>query len=394
MEISAYKSLVEYKDVAYLCASSCLNCTMNYPSFTPSCPSLERFGFMSYSSKGRSAIIQAYMSGNLPLSESFAQVIFSCALCGACRNGCQQDWKNYILEVFQAMREEFVEKGKAPALVRDYFKSMSLYSNPYKEPQESRGQWAEGLGVPGYAGQEYLYYVGDVGSYDKKGQQGVKALAQILLKAKVSFGILGKEESSDGNEVNKLGERGLFQSLAENNIEQFNKLGVTKILTISPHAFNAFKNDYPAFGGKYEVVHYTQLLAQLITEGKLSVKDSFKAKITYHDPCFLGRHNEEYEAPRTLLQAIDGVDFVEMERNRETAFCCGGGGGNFATDFLGGNEKAPNRVRIREAAATGAEILAVACPTCSTMLEDGLKGEGLENKLKVMDLAEILERLI
>lgn len=391
MEEKKFKTLEDYKDVAFLCASSCLNCIMTYPSFQPSCPSKEKYEFMSYSSKGRSGLIQGYLAGKMPLSESFVRIIYSCALCGACRAGCQQDWKKYNLEVFEAMREEILEQGKAPPLIRDFLKSIQLYGNPYKEPQENRGKWAEGLVIKEFSGDEYLYYVGSVGSYDQKAQKGARALAEVLLKAGVSFGILGSAETCDGNEVNKVGEKGLFEFLAESNIQKFNELRVKKIVTLSPHAYNAFKNEYPKFGGNFEVVHYTQLLSALIGEGKITMPQGFKARVTYHDPCFLGRHNEEYEAPRNILKAIGGIDLLEMERSGETSFCCGGGGGNFVTDYLGGGEKAANRIRVREAVSTGAEILAVACPICATMLEDALKAEEIEDRFKVMDIAEIVK---
>ena len=212
-------------------------------------------------------------------------------------------------------------------------------------------------------------------------------MGDVLTKAGLSFGILGDEEECDGNEVNMLGEAGLFDMLVEKNVGKFKDLGVKKIVTLSPHAYNAFKNDYPK---DFEVFHYTQLLRDLIKDGRLDVSDGFDAKITYHDPCFLGRHNDEYDAPREVLNSIPGVELIEMERNRENAFCCGGGGGNFYTDFLGGGEDSPARIRVREAYDTGAEILAVACPVCLTMLYDAVKVEGLEEKLKVKDVSEIV----
>ncbi len=391
MEEKKYKSLEDYRKEAGLCASSCLNCVMAYPSFEPSCPSLEKYNFMSYSSKGRAGLIQGYLTGKVQISPSFSQIMYSCALCGACRIGCQQDWNKYNLEVFEAMREEIVEQGKAPALVRDFLKNVQLYGNPYKEPQENRANWAEGSGIKEYSGQEYLYFVGCVGSYDQKGQQGASALGEVLLKAGVSFGILGNAEVCDGNEVNKVGERGLFEQLADRNIKKFNELGVKKVVTLSPHAYNAIKNDYPKFGGSFEVKHYTQLLAELVSQGRIDVAKGLSARITFHDPCLLGRHNEEYDAPRNVLKSLPGVELIEMDRYRENSFCCGGGGGNFATDFLGGGVKAANRIRVREALSTGAEILAVACPTCATMLEDALKSEEAEGKIKVMDVAGLVK---
>ncbi|MFA5536354.1 MAG: (Fe-S)-binding protein [Bacillota bacterium] len=245
-----------------------------------------------------------------------------------------------------------------------------------------------------YKGQEYLLFVGSVGSYDPRAQKISKALSSILIKAGISFGILGIEETDDGNEVNKVGERGLFEYLADENIEKFKNLGVKKIITLSPHSFNAIKNNYPAFGGDFEVMHYTQFLKQLIETGQLQIKGRLDADVTFHDPCFLGRYNKEYEAPRFLLGSIPGLRLIEMERNKEDSFCCGGGGGNFFTDFLGSGEKGAGRIRIREAFDTKAKILAVACPMCAGMFEDALKMEWLEDEFTVKDIAEIINELI
>jgi Fe-S oxidoreductase len=207
------------------------------------------------------------------------------------------------------------------------------------------------------------------------------------LEAGLSFGILGSKEECDGNEVKMLGEKRIFEMLVEKNIEIFSDLGITKIITLSPHSYNAFRNYYP---DKFEVFHYTQILCDLIKRGKLDVSKGLNAKVTYHDSCFLGRHNSEYESPREILNAIPGIELLEMERNRENAFCCGGGSGNFYTDFFGGGEYGPARIRVREAYETGADILAVACPSCMTMLSDAVKSEGLEQKLIVKDISEIV----
>lgn len=226
---------------------------------------------------------------------------------------------------------------------------------------------------------------------DKKIAQ---ALGEVLLCSSLSFGILGSKENCDGNEVNLLGEKGLFELLALKNIEKFKELGVRKIVTLSPHAYNAMKNDYPQYGGNFEVKHYAQLLRDIIRSGEIDVSRGFNARITYHDSCFLGRHNEEYDAPREVLQSIPGIELVEMERSRENSFCCGGGQGNFYLDLLHGGENSPGRIRIREAYETGVEILAVTCPSCMTMFDDAVKTEGLDEKLTVKDVSEIVREAI
>jgi len=399
MEQQKMRSLQECKDVLHLCASSCLNCTMCYPVFEPNCPSLEQFGFMSYSSKGRSGLIYGYITGNQELTPKMSEVMYSCNLCKACTVGCQQDWKDYIVEGFEAMREEVVNKGTVPpvpAQVRDFLTAVQTHGNPYKLAGEERGKWAEGLDVNKYNGEDYLLYIGCEGSYDPKGQDMARALIELLSKAEVSFGILGNDEKCDGNEVNRLGERGLYEMLAEENIKQFKELGVKKVITLSPHAYHTMKNEYPLYGADFEVIHYTQLLQQLIDDKKI---DAAKAnlgsvKVVYHDSCFLGRYNEDYDSPREVLESINGLELVEMPRNKESSFCCGGGGGNFITDLLGSGPNSANRIRTREAMSTEAEILAVSCPICASMFEDAVKSEGMEGKLKVKDVAQILNEAL
>ena len=180
--------------------------------------------------------------------------------------------------------------------------------------------------------------------------------------------------------------------LAENNTSQFKERGVRRIVTLSPHAYNAMKNHYDQYGGNFEVFHYTQLLRQLLGKGKIARLKGLDAKITFHDPCFLGRWNDEYEAPRALLKGIEGIEFVEMAKSKESSLCCGGGAGNFQIDLLGGSESSPARRRVREAHQTGSSILAVACPKCLAMLSDAVKSEDLEGKLTVLDVSEIVAK--
>jgi Fe-S oxidoreductase len=273
-------------------------------------------------------------------------------------------------------------------MVRDTLKSMQLYGNPYKLPEADRGNWAKGLDLAFYTGQEYLFLTGCVGAYDERGQRMARAVAGLLKAWGVDFGILGSDEHCDGSEAKDLGEKGLFKSLIERNLQQFQDLKIRKIITLSPHAYNAFKEDYPAFGGTFEVNHYSQILAKLARQAPLKPL-SAPRRVAFHDPCYLGRYQKEYQAPRKLLGAIPGLQLIELERSRADALCCGGGGGNFFTEILGQGPDSPARVRVQEAAAAGAEILAVACPNCAKMLDDAAKTEGLGEILRVMDLAEI-----
>lgn len=232
--------------------------------------------------------------------------------------------------------------------------------------------------------------MGCEGAYDTRAQQAARALANVLTRAGVPFGVLGNDEVADGNDVAMLGEDALAETLAQKNIARFRDLGVQTIVTFSAHACNAFKQIYPRHGGEFAVMHYTQLLAKLLAQDQLKFKNGKTVKITYHDPCFLGRWNGEYKAPRKILQSIPGAELLEMERNRKSALCCGGGAGNCIIDLLGGSEESPARLRAGQAHATGAAVLATACPNCLTMLEDAVKAGGLDTSLKVMDLCEIV----
>ena len=379
---------MKYADIVHRCFR-CGYCkfTSDYTDFN--CPTYRKFRFETYSPGGRMWLIRAWLNGEIKNSDRFQEILFSCATCANCVEHCVFTFSEDLVNIFISAREEMVNTGIIPPPVRDYLKNININGNPYKEPASERGKWAEGTLVETYKDQEYLFYIGCVGSYDERGKKIAGAVGNLLVKAGLSIGILGDKENCDGNEVRTLGEAGLFQFLAEKNIALFRDLGVKKIITLDPHAFNTFKKDYPALDGEFEVYHYTQVLAPLIQSGKIPLKE-LNDKITYHDPCYLGRHNGEYNASRKILKAIPGIELVEMDRSRENAFCCGGGGGNFFTDILGGGEDSPSRIRVREAIDTGAGIIAVACPQCAKMLDDAVKIEQLDDRLKVMDVAEIV----
>ena len=379
---------MKYADIVHRCFR-CGYCkfTSDYTDFN--CPTYRKFRFETYSPGGRMWLIRAWLNDEIKNSDRFQEILFSCATCANCVEHCVFTFSEDLVNIFISAREEMVNDGIIPPPVRDYLKNININGNPYKEPASERGKWAEGTLVETYKDQEYLFYIGCVGSYDERGKKIARAVGNLLVKAGLSIGILGDKENCDGNEVRTIGEAGLFQFLAEKNIALFRDLGVKKIITLDPHAFNTFKKDYPALDGEFEVYHYTQVLAPLIQSGKIPLKE-LNDKITYHDPCYLGRHNGEYNAPRKILKAIPGIELVEMDRSRENAFCCGGGGGNFFTDILGGGEDSPSRIRVRESLDTGAGIIAVACPQCAKMLDDAVKIEQLDDRLKVMDVAEIV----
>jgi len=354
------------------------------------CPAYGRYRLETYSCGGRLWLTRAWLNGEIDWSEHLSDILYSCTACKNCEVKCPLRFSGDILNMIVAAKSEMVEKGKIPVAAKRFLENIQKQGNPYGTSRMKRGEWMNGTGIDPYQGQEFLYYVGCVGSYDTRAQEASRALGKVLQKAGVSFGVLGNEENCDGNEVKGLGEKTLFEMLAGGNIAHFKELGVHKIVTLSPHSYNAMKNDYPKYNGNFDVGHYTQLLQNLISQRKLNISRSLNVKITFHDPCFLGRWNNGYEAPRAILRTIPGVKLMEMEKNRESALCCGGGGGNFYIDLLGGSKSTPARRRVREAKETGADVLAVACPQCLTMLQDAVKVEELEDQLVVKDISEMV----
>jgi Fe-S oxidoreductase len=262
--------------------------------------------------------------------------------------------------------------------------------NPWGMPQDQRADWAAGLDVPVVSGAapEYVYWVGCAGSFDDRAKKISRAVAEILQLAGVDFAILGPQEMCTGDPARRMGNEFLFQTLAEGNVETMNGLGVTKIVANCPHCFNTLANEYPEYGGRYEVIHHTQLFARLLKEGRLQPTQEVRELLTYHDPCYLGRHNEVYGEPRELLDAIPGLSRTEMPRHRERSFCCGAGGSRMWMEERIG--KRINVERTEEAIATGAAAVGVACPYCLIMLDDGAKAKG--EVIEVLDLAQVVDR--
>ena len=353
------------------------------------CPPYKRFRFDTYSTGGRLWLTKAWLDGDVEWSERLADILYTCTMCRNCVEQCPMRFAPDIVDWIVGARSDMVERGKIPPRVARFFEAVHGYGNPLKLLRSDRGAWADG--VKAYSpGDEYLLYIGCLGSYDENGQRMARSLTDVLSAAGVSFGILGNDEECCGNEIYMLGEMGLFQVLAEKNSQQFKELGVRKIITLSPHAYNVMKNIYPDSGESLKVYHYTQVLNSLARDKKLKFSGN-KAKVTYQDPCFLGRYNQIYDEPRQVLQSIPGIELVEMKRNRKDSFCCGGGSGNFIMDLLAGSEDSPGRVRVREAYETGAATLAVACPSCLTIFTDAAKTEDLDTKLAVKDISQIVK---
>ena len=380
---------MKYAEILHRCFR-CGYCKLpgNYIDFN--CPAYVAFRFETYSPGGRMWLLRAWLDEKIEPSRRFQEILFSCTACGNCVEQCAlTKIKDELLLAFTAGKEALVVEGKVPPPVRDCLTKLQKYGNPYGLARKKRADWAVDTGVEVFSDQEFLFFPGDVGAFDSRGQEIARSVATLLERLGVSFGILGDREVSDGNEANAMGESDLFRLLAEENIKQFHELNVKKIIALSPHGFNALKNEYPALGGAYEVFHYTQVLAA--HAGSLSFENNLpEVTVTYHDPCYLGRHNREYGSARKILAALPGVKIREMDRSMQNALCCGGGGGNLFTDILGNGPESPAQNRVMEALGTDADILAVSCPSCAVMLGDAVKSTNLDERIQVREISEIV----
>ena len=319
------------------------------------------------------------------------EVVWSCVTCGACMQECPVNIE-HVDHIVDMRRNLVMAESRFPTEAGTLLRNLENANNPWGMQQGSRGDWANALDfeVPRVNGTapEYLYWVGCAGSFDERARKITEAVARVLHRAGVPFAILGPEELCTGDPARRAGNEYLFQMLAEQNVETLNSKGVRKVVVNCPHCFNTLRNEYPQYGGQYEVLHHTQLFARLIEEGRLQPTEEVETLLTYHDPCYLGRHNDVYDAPRKVLDAVPGVRTVEMVRHRQRAFCCGAGGARmWMEEHLG---KRINSERTEEAISTGADTLGVACPYCLIMLDDGAKAKGGE--LRVLDVAQIVDR--
>ena len=314
--------------------------------------------------------------------------LWDCTSCFTCVERCPKDVRP--AELIIGLRGELVEGGRIPETIGAALMGVFRQGNPNGMAREDRAAWADGV-VDLKAAQDgcdVLFYVGCSPAYDLRAQASTRALARALLAAGVDFGTLGIDESCCGSEVRRMGEIGLFEMLVEENSELFREVGAGRIVTISPHCFNTFKNEYGL--DDIEVLHYTQFIAGLIEHGRLTLSREVHQTVTYHDPCFLGKQNHVFDQPRAILQAIPGLELVEMDRSRERSLCCEGGGGRMWAEGTNLEDRLAFQ-RVHEAAETGAEILAVACPFCLLTLEDAVKVQGLDEQLKVMDIMELVD---
>jgi Fe-S oxidoreductase len=318
--------------------------------------------------------------------------LWDCTTCATCTLRCPRGLKPS--EFIVGLRGALVEGGKVPKTIIDALEGTYKHGNPWARARQKRTEWKNNLQVktlPEEGKAAWLYFVGCAPSYDPRLHVIPQTLCRIYEKAGLDFGILGTKESCCGNEIRRMGEEGLFEELRKENMRHFRVSGAKAICTTSPHCFNAFKNEYSLEG--FQVVHYTQLLAELIKEGKIPFSQAVKQKVVYHDPCFLGKQNSVFDPPRDILRQIPGIELLEYERSRQQSLCCEGGGGRMWVEGTGKAEK-NSEIRVKDAQALGATVIATACPFCLLTLEDGTKTTGLEQKIHVRDIVELIGEAI
>jgi Fe-S oxidoreductase len=317
--------------------------------------------------------------------------LWQCTTCAACMQACPV-FIEQMPKIVDMRRHLVMEEADFPDSMQEAVMSLERRGHPFSGTQATRMDWAEGLNVHHIndaRDAEVLLWVGCGGALIERNQKVTRATAQLLEQAGVKFAVLGREEKCSGDPARRIGNEFLFEQLAKENVGNLNRHAVRKVITACPHCFNTFKNEYPQYGGSFEVYHHSEYLAKLVSEGKLKPLPTSEKKITFHDPCYLGRQNGVYDAPRELVQISTARgDAVEMERSRAKSFCCGGGGGMSFVDEP--PDKRVNQERAREAIETGADVLAVGCPFCMTMMEDGINARKGERDIKVMDVSELL----
>ncbi len=318
--------------------------------------------------------------------------LWACTACMACEEACPV-YVEQIIRNVDLRRYLVLVETKYSSEVRLALKNLEKSNNPWGASRGTRAEWTKGLGIKTLAeveNPEFLFWVGCVGSFDARNQKVATSMVKILQASGISFGILGNDEGCCGDPARRIGNEYLFQTMAEANIEILKESGVKKILTLCPHCFHTLKNEYPQFGGEFQVIHHTQFLTELISSGKLKLTKPLNKVITYHDSCSLGSANQICDPPRKILNSIPGLKLVEMERHRQRSFCCGAGGGRMWMEEHIGTRI--NQMRTDQAIATEAELIGTACPYCLTMLFDGIKEKGKAETMAAYDLSELVDQ--
>jgi len=319
------------------------------------------------------------------------ETLWSCTTCMACMQECPV-FIEHVPKIIDMRRSLVMEESRFPETMQRALRSLEARGHPYPGTVVSRVDWTQGTNVKILSqGEraEYLYWVGCSTALNPRNHNVARALSRILSQAGVDFAILGQEERCTGDPARRIGNEYLFEKLARKNIEVLRSHKVEKIVSTCPHCFNTFKNDYPQLGASFEVYHHSQVLSDLITQGRYTPAVRLDAKVTFHDPCYLGRYNDTYEEPRKVISAVSKAPLVEMRQNRERGFCCGAGGGLMWVEEP--NDRRVNHIRAGHALESGAEIVSVACPFCMIMLGDGIKGRAGDRAPEVLDIAELLD---
>jgi Fe-S oxidoreductase len=322
-------------------------------------------------------------------------VLWSCTTCGSCVEQCPVDIE-HVDAIVDMRRYEVLMESRFPSEAGLMLRNVENQGDPWGLGQSKRTEWTQTLDfeVPVVTDTipddvEYLYWVGCAGALDERARKGVQATARMLHRAGVTFAILGPKESCTGDPARRIGNEYLYQEQAKANIATLQGVGAKKIIATCPHCFNSIKNEYPALGGSFEVIHHSELLDHLVREGKLVPGTGYRGTVTYHDPCYLGRHNRVFDEPRSVIDAIPGARNVEMRRCRERGFCCGAGGARMWMEETIGTRV--NNDRTLEAIGTGADVVSTACPYCMIMLDDAVKANGKEEEVRVLDLSQLFE---
>lgn len=325
------------------------------------------------------------------LSDLKREEVWRCTTCGSCPQQCPRDVKQ--IDDMVALRRVATNYRAYPRPIRVVSAGLAEEGNPISEPRSTRADWAKSLNVKTFTeGTQFLYFPGCYLCYDPRLKKVAIATANILNKAGVDFGILGEKENCCGESIRKTGDEALFKRLARENIKTFIENGVEKILVSSPHCYHTFKNEYPEFKVNFEVIHISQYLLELVNEGKLEITKEYKKKVTYHDPCYLGRHNGIYDEPRDVLNKIPGLELVEMVDSKEDSLCCGGGGGRIWMDTPKGERFSD--LRMEQVNDVGADLLVTSCPYCIINFEDSKLTLKDPEAIEVKDITEIVQEVI
>lgn len=372
---------------------TCLNCYCGL--CVEACPVYRELKNEVGSARGMVQVALALLAGEMELSDIIDDVAYACTGCGWCDWTCSLNRSDFIqttgtkrtrvsgatmAEIFRSMK---VENGQVPVQVMEALNNLVNVGNPYGRPKDIKDKWVKDLGLnKGKA--DTLLYVGATIPFEDRLTKMAEAVVNVLKATEVNIGMLGSDEMDSGSFAMMMGEEGLFLDMVEQNEKTIQACGFKQIICVSPHDYDVFKNYYSTLKG-IDIKHYTQFFNELIKKGKIRLEKPINKKVTYHDPCYLGRRSDIYDEPREILQSIPGVELIEMEKNRENSFCCGGGGTGLFYDLPNINM---NMARVEQAGETNAEILVVACPICLKMFDDAIKSMDL--KMQVEDIAELM----